>query len=196
MDALGGFCFEPSRMFFTSLCRMRGLLPPSHLQTVARKVKMRTCGLQRDNWTSGRATNTKGAQGSGSIRRLRCKKMSVVWECLLCVYEQEKVAQGKPRRVFVLPQTEEQAGRGRAASHIWETLPSAAGTGPGALLEMTFCLHASAVSSMNICNSFFFRCLNAFWVKVEKVLKAKRRRASLSVAGLPDHTQVHTVWLL
>lgn len=196
MEALGGFCFEPSRMFFTSLCKMRGLPPHSHLQTVARKVKMRTRGLQIDNWTSGHATNTKGAHGSGSVRRLQCKKVRVVWECLLCLYEQEKVARKKPRRIFVLPQTEEQASRGRAASHIWETLPSAAGTGPGALMEMTFCVHVSTVSSINICNSFFFRCLNEFWVKVEKVLKAERRRASLSVAGLPDHTQVHAVWLL
>lgn len=67
MEASGGFCFEPSRMFFTSLCRMRGLPPPSHLQIAARKIEMRTCGLQIDTRTSGRATNTQEAQGSGSL---------------------------------------------------------------------------------------------------------------------------------
>lgn len=155
MEALGGCCFEPSRMFFTSLCRMRGLPPPSHLQTVARKIKMRrTCGLQIDTRTPGRATNTKEAQGSGSLRRLQCKRR-VAWECLLCLYEQGKVAGGKPWRISVPPQTEEQAGRGRAASHIWEALSTAGGTGPGALIEMTICVHASTVSSMNTCNCFF-----------------------------------------
>lgn len=162
MEALGGFCFEPSRMFFTSLCRMRGLPPPSHLQTAARKMKMRrTCGLQIVNWTPGRTTNTKEAQGSGRLRKLQCKRTGMVWECLLCLYEQEKVARGKPRRISVLPQTEEQAGRGRAAPHIWEALPSAGGAGPGALTEMTFCVHASTVSSMNICHCFFFFFLDA-----------------------------------
>lgn len=39
---------------------------------------------------------------------------------------------------------------------------------------------------------FFSRCLNEFWVKVEKVWKAERRTKG-HVTGLPDHTQVHTV---
>lgn len=201
MVALGGFYFEASRMFFTSLCRVRGLPPPSHLQTVGRKIKTRRpCPLRIDNWTPRRATNTKEAQGRTIGRSLRrCKKMRIVWKGLLCLHEQEKVARGKPWRISVLPQRQEQAGRGRAASHIWETLSSAGGTRPGAPIERTFCVRASILSSMKIWNCFI-RCLNEFWVKAEKALKAERRtdglvtgRAPLSVAWLPDHTKVHSV---
>lgn len=73
MEDPGGFYFTPSQMFFTSLCRMGGLLPPAHLPTVTRKIKMRRmCALWVDNWTPGRATNTREAQGSGSLRWLEC----------------------------------------------------------------------------------------------------------------------------
>lgn len=107
MEATGGFYFTPSRMFFTSLCRMGGLPPPSHPQTWRRTRTMRTCALQIDTWTPKRTPNTREAQGSARLRWRRCRNAKAVWQCLLCIFQQEQVARGMRGRTNVGPETEE-----------------------------------------------------------------------------------------